>query len=124
NSSGTLEPFGVIKKDQSFSIAHDYGGKWIYVIYSDRVGFVNKEDVKRNYFLPTDKYFKVVEENVPIYDRRDGKLVQVGELEKGQIYPRYESSPKWHLIQFSNKKVFVKKEGTEPVDEKVTKPTS
>lgn len=115
NSSGNLIPFGTIKAGQKFSIAYDYGGAWIYIIFADRVGFIKSDDLQKDYFLESDKYFRVTEESLPIYDRRDGKLVKVGELLKDQIYYRYESSPSWHQIQFGDKLAFVPKDGTQPI---------
>lgn len=113
NSSGNLVPFGTIKAGQEYSIVKDYGGKWIYIIFSDRVGYIDSSEVKRD-FISSDKYFKTIEDNVPVYDNRSGNLIEVGQLKKGQVYPRYESSEKWHKIQYGNFKAFVKKEFTEP----------
>ncbi|WP_087973579.1 N-acetylglucosaminidase [Oceanobacillus rekensis] len=114
NTSGNLVPFGVIKEGQEYAIAHDYGGAWIYVVFADRVGYIKSSELIRNYYPPFGDYFRVLEDDLPVYDNSSGKLVEVGSLKKGQIYPRYESSRNWHYIQFGKKKFYVTKDGTEP----------
>ncbi|MRG85079.1 alginate lyase family protein [Salinibacillus xinjiangensis] len=101
NTSGDLVPFGVIKKGKSYPIVSNYGNWW-RVLLSDRVGYVNKDAVKVE-ISSSDEYFRVLTDNVPIYDNRSGKLVKVGELTEGQVYPRISSyGPNWHKIQFGN----------------------
>ena len=114
NTSGDLVPFGVVKAGQKYAISHDYGGAWIYIVFADRVGYIKSSELIRNYYPPFGDYFRVLEDNLPIYDNSSGELVEVGSLKKGQIYPRHESSKNWHLIQFGKKKFHVKKDGTEP----------
>lgn len=99
--SGKLTPFGTIEKGQTYHIVSDYGNWW-RVIYSDRVGYVSKRDVILQ--LPANEnYFKVERDNLEVYDNRSGSLVKVGELSKGQVYPRVSSyGANWHRIQFNN----------------------
>lgn len=64
--------------------------------------------------MPTDKYFKVIYNNVPIYDNRSGKLVKVGELVNGQEYIKTKSStPNWHAINFGGYQAYVPENQTE-----------
>jgi N-acetylmuramoyl-L-alanine amidase len=51
-------------------------------------------------FLPSDKYFKVIQELVPIYDNSSGSLIQVGYLNKDQAYPRLADYGDWHQIKY------------------------
>ncbi|WP_087973577.1 N-acetylmuramoyl-L-alanine amidase family protein [Oceanobacillus rekensis] len=118
NSSGNLIPFGTIKSGQKISIAYDYGGAWIYIIFADRVGFIKSDNVQKEYFLESDKYFRVTDESLPIYDNRNGNLVKVGELIKGEVYPRGIGSPNWHAIDFNGFTAYVKSEKTEPASGK------
>lgn len=113
NSSGDLAPFGTIKKGEEYTIAHDYGGKWIYVVYADRIGYVDSSLIKLN-FKSTDKYFKA-RNDTSVYLRKNGSLVEVAKLKSGQIYPRYEASPSWHEIQYGSGRAYVKKDETIPV---------
>ncbi|WP_102026481.1 SH3 domain-containing protein [Salirhabdus sp. Marseille-P4669] len=101
NTSTELVPFGVINKGTEYPIVSDYGNWW-RVLLSDRVGYVHKDAVQVN-FKTSDKYFKVSTANLPVYDNRSGSLVKVGELKKGQVYPRISDyGPNWHKIQFGN----------------------
>lgn len=109
NSSGSLVPFGVIDKGQNYPIASDYGNWW-RVIFSDRIGYVSKKQVDVQ-FTKSDKYFKTLRD-LPIYDNRTGKLVKVGELPSGQVYPRVSDYGNWHRIQFGDIYGYVHKPGT------------
>lgn len=60
------------------------------------------------------RYFKVISEKLPIYDNSSGSLVQVGTLEKGQVYPRVSDYGNWHRIKYGNGYGYVWKEGTTP----------
>ncbi|MDC3423508.1 heparinase II/III family protein [Aquibacillus sp. 3ASR75-11] len=101
NTSDRLVPFGVINKGNSYPIVGDYGNWW-RVLLSDRVGYVNKNSVKRNFSASND-YFRVIKNGTAVYDNRTGELVKVGELTKGQVYPRISAyGPNWHKIQFGN----------------------
>src|SRR5690606_17926009 len=74
------------------------------------VGYVSKKEVEVQ-FTKSDKYFKA-ETNLPIYDNRSGKLVKVGEVQKGEVYPRVSDYGNWHRIQFGNIYGYVSKSGT------------
>ncbi|MBO1005969.1 SH3 domain-containing protein, partial [Pseudogracilibacillus auburnensis] len=109
NTSGELVPYGIIDKGQSYPIATDYGNWW-RIVFADRVGYVRKSDVESE-FLKSDKYFRA-EGNIPIYDNRSGSLKKVGELKKGQIYPRVSDYGNWHRIQFGDIYGYVRKSDT------------
>ncbi|WP_229733703.1 heparinase II/III domain-containing protein [Compostibacillus humi] len=112
NTSGKLVPFGTIDKGQTYPIASDYGNWW-RVIFSDRVGYVRKSDVQIG-FTKSDKYFRA-DNNVAVYDNRGGgPLKKVGELVKGQVYPRVSDYGNWHRIDFGNFYGYVKKSETSP----------
>jgi murein tripeptide amidase MpaA len=113
NTSGKLVPFGKIEKGKDYKIATDYGNWW-RIIYSDRIGYVKKSEVQLQ-FSKSDKYFEVIEDNIPVYDNRTGKLVKIGELEKGQVYPRVSDYGNWHRIQFSDYYGYVHKRHTKPI---------
>jgi len=121
NSSGKLVPFGVIEKGKEYKIASDYGNWWL-IVYSDRIGYVKKSEAIAE-FYKNDRYFEVIKDNVPVYDNRTGKLVKVGELKKGQIYPRVSDYGNWHRIQFSDYYGYVQKSSTNYPTKKVVLPS-
>ncbi len=65
-------------------------------------------------FTKNIKYFKALED-LAVYVKRNGKLVKVGTLEKGQTYPRIRDYGNWHEIQFGKYKGYVHKNGTAAV---------
>ncbi|MGG3682495.1 alginate lyase family protein [Aeribacillus sp. FSL K6-3256] len=119
NSSRKLVPFGTIEKGKDYRIVSDYGNWW-KIIYSDRIGYIKKLDVQPT-FSQYDKYFKVMEDNLPVYDNRSGKMIKIGELKKGQVYPRVSDYGNWHRIQFSDHYGYVKKSSTQPADGSIIK---
>ncbi|WP_194841253.1 M14 family metallocarboxypeptidase [Salinibacillus xinjiangensis] len=112
NSSGKLEPFGVLEDGESHPVASDYGN-WYRVLIANKVGYIQKNDVKRT-FTKNTKYFKVNESNLPVYDNRSGSLVIVGTLTKGQTYERVSDYGNWHRIRFGNHYGYVRKSKTDP----------
>ncbi|MFV8826377.1 alginate lyase family protein [Alkalihalobacterium sp. APHAB7] len=113
NTSGQLVPFGVIKEGRSYPIVGNFGANWYRVLLSDRIGFVRTSEVSLG-FSTTDEYFRVTEENVEVYDNSTGRLVKVGELVNGQVYPRVRDYGNWHEIEFGNRKAYVRKASTQP----------
>lgn len=112
NSKGSLVPFASIVKGEKYPIIADWGD-WLKIDVAGRIGFVYKPAVKME-FLPVDKYFKVVENNVPVYDNSGGVLKPVGSLIKGQVYPRVSDYGDWHQIKFGNQYGYVWAEATVP----------
>ncbi|SDK61388.1 mannosyl-glycoprotein endo-beta-N-acetylglucosaminidase, partial [Sediminibacillus albus] len=110
NTSGSLVPFGQISKGEQYALAGDYG-KWWRVLFSDRIGYVRKEEVKAE-TKPTDNYFRVYHADIPVYDNRSGSLKKVGELEKGQSYSIVRDYGNWWRIQFGDFYGYVRKSDT------------
>jgi len=111
NSSGSLVQFATLNEGEQAPILLDYGPNWWRVKVAGKVGYVKKAAVRVD-FTPSDDYFKVIEEEVPVYDNRSGSLVQVGTLEKGEVYPRIRDYGNWHQIQFGDYKGYVLKRQT------------
>ncbi|MGG3682488.1 M14 family zinc carboxypeptidase [Aeribacillus composti] len=65
-------------------------------------------------FTKNIKYFKALED-LAVFVKRNGKLVKVGTLEKGQTYPRIRDYGNWHEIRFGKYKGYVHKNGTAAV---------
>ena len=57
-----------------------------------------------NSFTKDTKYFQVTQPNVTIYDNSTGKLVPVGKLTEGAIYPLNRVLGDWIEIQFSDRR--------------------
>ncbi|GAA0305810.1 hypothetical protein GCM10008924_24250 [Gracilibacillus halotolerans] len=114
NSSGSLVGFGKLSQGTSIALVSDYGNWW-RVIFADRVGYISKSGVKTD-FQKGDKFFKVTTSDAPVYDNRTGKLVQVGSLTKGQVYPIDKDYGNWWRIKFSNYYGYIHKNQTEYAD--------
>lgn len=113
NTSGTLVPFATLVKDRSYPIINDIGN-WYRVDVSGRIGYVLKSDTKRP-FAVSDRYFKVLEDNVKIFDKSSGTLVEVGTLVKGQSYPRtLDYGANWHQIKYGSGFAYILKQPTAP----------
>ncbi|QTN00776.1 hypothetical protein ERJ70_16710 [Sediminibacillus dalangtanensis] len=110
NSSGSLTPFGQISKGEHYALAGDYGNWW-RILFSDRVGYVRKAEVKAE-TKPTDNYFRVYTANIPVYDNRSGSLKKVGELKKGESYPIEKDYGNWWRVQFGDFYGYVRKSDT------------
>ncbi|MGJ9383984.1 N-acetylmuramoyl-L-alanine amidase [Salipaludibacillus sp. CF4.18] len=113
NSSGSLEKMGALSKDIKYPIVSDYGN-WYRILFADRIGYVNKSGVEIP-FTTADKYLRMNVDKAPIYDNSSGKLVKVGTLERGQVYPRVSDYGNWHRIQYNSGYGYVWKEATTPV---------
>ncbi|WP_226670837.1 SH3 domain-containing protein [Metabacillus litoralis] len=74
--------------------------------------FLNEGQVKAaNEF---NDYFKVVNDNVKVYQNTKKGLVAVGSLTNGQVYKRKANQTYWHVIEFGDNVGLVKKSDTEP----------
>ncbi|MDQ0161902.1 SH3 domain-containing protein [Aeribacillus alveayuensis] len=114
NSSGQLVPFGTIEKGREYPII-GVAGNWYKIDYAGRIGYVYAPAARLT-FASGDRYFKVVENNVSVYDNSSGQLVKVGSLTKGQVYPIVSVVGNWHKIKFGNGYGYVWKEATEPAN--------
>ncbi|MEK0287835.1 N-acetylmuramoyl-L-alanine amidase [Caldifermentibacillus hisashii] len=110
NTGGSLVPFGTIFKGEKYPIIANLGD-WIQIDFSGRIGYIYGPAVTVD-FSTNDKYFKVLEDIVTIYDNSSGSLVPVGYLTKGQVYPRVSDFGDWHKIQLSNKYGYIWKDAT------------
>ncbi|MGJ9383985.1 M14 family zinc carboxypeptidase [Salipaludibacillus sp. CF4.18] len=114
NTSGSLVKFGEVQAGQTYPIVSDYGN-WYRVLFSDRIGYVSKSGVDVS-FTSADTYFQVTESELPVYKNQNGDLKKVGNVTKGQVYPRISSyGPSWHKIQFGKEQGYVYSQGTVPV---------
>ncbi|NLP51815.1 glucosaminidase domain-containing protein [Bacillus sp. RO1] len=64
-------------------------------------------------FTSSDKYFEAAD-RLSVYDNSSGKLVHVGYLNKGQVFPRVSDYGSWHKIKYGNGYGFVWKASTIP----------
>ncbi|MGD7053914.1 glucosaminidase domain-containing protein [Sutcliffiella horikoshii] len=64
-------------------------------------------------FTSSDKYFEA-SDRLSVYDNSSGKLVHVGYLNKGQVFPRVSDYGSWHKIKYGNGNGFVWKASTIP----------
>ncbi|WP_110112545.1 M14 family metallocarboxypeptidase [Bacillus sp. CGMCC 1.16541] len=112
NATGALIPFGVMKKGVSYPVINDLGN-WLEVHVAGRIGYIHSSTTKK-IFSPADRYFKVVRDNVPIYENRNGTLIEVGRVVKGMDYERVKDIGNWHQIDFGGRTAFVLKQATEP----------
>ncbi|MGE8204596.1 hypothetical protein ACQKP0_08530 [Heyndrickxia sp. NPDC080065] len=61
------------------------------------------------------KYIQINNDGTPIYSNTEGKLVKIGLLKKGLIYPRIKENGKYSELQFGEKKVYVLESATTPI---------
>lgn len=64
-------------------------------------------------FTSSDQYFEA-SDRLSVYDNSSGKLVHVGYLNKGQVFPRVSDYGSWHKIKYGNGHGFVWKASTIP----------
>ncbi|MBU8881146.1 N-acetylglucosaminidase [Bacillus sp. FJAT-29790] len=112
NSSGTLIKFASINSGVTYPIIEQMGS-WYKVNLSGRLGYVHSSAVKLN-FHASDNYFKVTSDRLGVFDNSSGKLVQVAELKKNDVFKRVKDSGNWHQINLGGKPAFVLKSNTEP----------
>ncbi|PMC36603.1 mannosyl-glycoprotein endo-beta-N-acetylglucosamidase [Bacillus sp. UMB0899] len=114
NSSGKLVQFATIKKGQRYPIISDYGN-WYRIDVSGRVGYIHKDNLS-NDTATKNKFYEVLENNLPIYDNRSGSLKAVGSLKKGQVIEKKGDYGNWHKVQFNDIEGFVWKGSTRAVE--------
>jgi mannosyl-glycoprotein endo-beta-N-acetylglucosaminidase len=112
NSSGDLVPFVSLNAGIKYPLLGE-DGNWYKVDVSGRIGYVYKYSTRKE-FKTSDRYFKVIYDNVKIFTNDTGELVEVGTLEKGQVYPRVADYGNWHQIRYGNKFGFVYAPSTTP----------
>ncbi|MEQ6391129.1 SH3 domain-containing protein [Bacillaceae bacterium S4-13-58] len=112
NSTGKLVPFATILQGNEFKYVRQ-SGNWMIVEISGRKGYVYAPAVSFP-FKSTDRYFKVLTDNLTVYDNSTGKLVAVGTLPKGQVYKRTRDIGNWHEIEYASGKGYVWEASTTP----------
>ncbi len=112
NSAGPLVPFASIQKGATINIVRKMGS-WYEVNFSGREGYIYHTGVRES-FVASDKFFKVMQNNVHVYQNVNGKLVTRGYLEKDQEYERVRDYGSWHEIRIGNGLAYVWKEATNP----------
>ncbi|WP_191560042.1 SH3 domain-containing protein [Metabacillus idriensis] len=119
NTSGKLIQFGTIEKNKEYPIISE-SGNWYKINFLGRIGYIYKP-ATNVYFGTADRYFKVTEKTLTVYDNSSGKLVPVGGLDGGQIYPRVGDMGNWHKIKVGDGFGFVWKNSTVPASSKSVK---
>lgn len=112
NSSGELVQFASIQPDTPYPII-EVVGNWYKVDVAGRMGYVYRPATSI-IFDKEDKYFKVLDGPLTVYDNSSGSLVKVGVLEKGQTFERISDYGNWHKIKYGNSYGFVWKNATIP----------
>lgn len=112
NSTGSLVKMATIQKGRAYPIIQK-DGNWYKLVIAGRIGYIHKNVARMN-FKPSDRFFSVLDDQLPVYDNSTGKLVQVGTLEKGQVFPRVKDIGNWHQMKFGKGYGFVWKLSTEP----------
>lgn len=67
-------------------------------------------------YFDIDRTYLKLKENATIYDNRADKLIKVGKLAKGQIYPFVSEYGNWYKIKFSDYYGYIKKNSTTVVN--------
>jgi g-D-glutamyl-meso-diaminopimelate peptidase len=119
NSSGKNVHFATVNRGLRLPILREYTS-WYAISLSGRIGYVQKKNVEAE-FSESIKYFEVTDDNVVGYQKVNGKLVEVTNLMKGQVYPRVADYTSWHEIKYGNGTIFVKKDGTRPASASMIK---
>lgn len=102
NTSGALVKFATISKGENYPIISDYGANWYRVDVSGRTGYVLQSLTKKP-FTANDHFFRVIEDDVKVFDNSTGTLIEVGTLMKGQSYPRVAAfGSNWHQVRFGS----------------------
>lgn len=111
NTGSDLVPFGTLNQGLRLQVVKVYTS-WYAVQLGGRLGYVRSDQAKLDF--PTDAdYFKVTEDNLPIYDKSSGDLVEIGQLTLGQVYPRTRDYTSWHAVKVGNITAYVSKDGTQ-----------
>ncbi|WP_051475611.1 heparinase II/III family protein [Bacillus sp. J37] len=103
---------GTIEKGVSYKINRPYGN-WLEINYLGVKGYIYKSNTEIE-FDSKDKYYKVLEEGLPVYENKNGNLLRIGSLQKGQVYKREQDYGNWHKINIGKTVAFVYKASTEP----------
>jgi mannosyl-glycoprotein endo-beta-N-acetylglucosaminidase len=117
NTSGSLVKMGSISPDVKYPVISE-AGNWLKISFAGRIGYIYKPATKIHYSASSSnnaEFFKITTPTLTVYDNSTGKLVKVGGLEKGQVYPIVSISGNWIQIKFGNGYGYVWKGSTIPV---------
>ncbi|WP_175640263.1 alginate lyase family protein [Metabacillus schmidteae] len=103
---------GTIEKGITYKINRPYGN-WLEINYLGVKGYIYKNNSEIE-FESTDKYYKVLEEGLTVYENKEGNLNKIGTLSKGQVFKREQDYGNWHKINLGRTMAFVYKTSTEP----------
>ncbi|MGM0876438.1 MAG: hypothetical protein ACQEWV_17125 [Bacillota bacterium] len=76
NSGKVLKPMAELLGGSSFTALKEYSS-WISIQLSDRIGYIRKSEVSLG-FASKDSYFKVMEDNVSVYQKTSNGLKEIG----------------------------------------------
>ena len=94
-----------------------YDNNWIRIDLGNRIGYIYYDsNYLRISFTSKDQYFKVVENNVTVYDNSSGVLIPIGTLDKDKIYKIENDYGDWHEIRYARKIGYVWKDATTPMN--------
>ncbi|MGM8213607.1 SH3 domain-containing protein, partial [Virgibacillus sp. W0430] len=108
-----LRQFGSLYQGVSYPLISDIGG-WYLVDLGGRIGYVNKKHVVSE-FTANDKYFEVTTRTA-IYIKKENRLIAVGAVDQGEVFPRISDTGGYHVIKFGNDIGYVRKVYTKPGD--------
>ena len=74
-------------------------------------GFIKIEEASPN-FTGEIKQFQVTAPSVPVFERKNGKLIQVSSFSEGSIWPRMQSSAGYHVASLDGKTLYIPIQGT------------
>jgi uncharacterized protein YgiM (DUF1202 family) len=112
NSLGSLYPIAQLKKGQSYQYI-SRSGNWVKLNISGREAYLYHTAVKDE-FVSKDKYFEVQQDNLSIMKNVNGNLIEMGTLQKGDVYKRVKDAGNWHQIDVGNETAYVWKNATAP----------
>lgn len=111
-SKDGLTQIGTIEKGVSYKINRPYGN-WLEINYLGVTGYIYKSNTEIT-FDSKDNYYKVLEDGLAVYENKNGTLLKIGTLMRGQVFKREQDYGNWHKISFGKTVAFVYKASTEP----------
>lgn len=133
NENGILKDVGYLEKGQVYSRVRDVGN-WHEIKFGDQKGYVWKNATIPSLKAPNKMSsetssikFKVLDNEIPVYDNSSGKLLKMATLNKLVEYPVIDQIGNWYKISFSGREGYVYHSGGEIIFSshlKVFKPKS
>ncbi|CAM3955862.1 serine hydrolase [Mesobacillus thioparans] len=107
------KPIATVYKGSSLSF-YKTSGDYYKVLLGKRSGYIHKNAVKLE-FSSSIKYFQVNQDHVALFILKDKEYVQVGSLEKGQVFPRVREYGVYSEVSLGTEKGYVLKAETSPL---------